>query len=192
MTLSFYSSRLHLQIAGDTVGIGPRTSCNLGSTLLSYIFTMKPTDPLDGGGVLSSLRYSYQNAFDDCQSFGMGLYKKPTHLQRGFCFTLQFWSFCFGVYVTAKEGMNVHSRNVEIRRKLAGWRVCSFHNSTWDQTQVAGLAASFNSPTKPSVLGMVVNTFNCSIWEAKTGRSEFEDSLVYNASPRTARATQTR
>jgi hypothetical protein len=48
---------------------------------------MKPTVSLHGGGVPSSLRYSlYQNVLGDWQSFGMGFYKKPTHLQHGFCF----------------------------------------------------------------------------------------------------------
>jgi hypothetical protein len=37
---------------------------------------------------------------------------------------------------------------------------------------------------------MVVYTFNLSTQEVETGRSEFEFSLVYRASFRTARATQ--
>jgi hypothetical protein len=37
---------------------------------------------------------------------------------------------------------------------------------------------------------MVVHTFNPSTWEAETGGSEFETSLVYRVSSRTARATQ--
>ena len=36
----------------------------------------------------------------------------------------------------------------------------------------------------------VVHTFNPSSWGAEAGKSEFEASLVYRASPRTARVTE--
>ena len=36
---------------------------------------------------------------------------------------------------------------------------------------------------------MVAHTFNPSTWEAEAGRSEFEASLVYRVSSRTAKAT---
>lgn len=56
---------------------------------------MKPTVSLGGEGVPSSLSYSlYQNTLGDCQSFGMGLYKKPTHLQHGFCSVVVVLGFC--------------------------------------------------------------------------------------------------
>jgi hypothetical protein len=38
--------------------------------------------------------------------------------------------------------------------------------------------------------GMVVHTFNPSTWEAEAGGFEFEASLVYRVSSRTAKATQ--
>jgi hypothetical protein len=37
---------------------------------------------------------------------------------------------------------------------------------------------------------MVAQAFNPSTWEAEVGESEFEASLVYRVSARTARATQ--
>jgi hypothetical protein len=37
---------------------------------------------------------------------------------------------------------------------------------------------------------VVAHAFNPSTWEAEAGRSEFEDSLVYRVSSRTARAIQ--
>ena len=40
------------------------------------------------------------------------------------------------------------------------------------------------------VVTEVAHTFNSSTWEAEAGRSEFEASLVYSISSRTARATQ--
>jgi hypothetical protein len=41
-----------------------------------------------------------------------------------------------------------------------------------------------------NLLWVEVHTFNPSTWEAEAGRSEFEASLVYRASSRTARATE--
>ena len=107
---------------------------------------MKPTVSLGGESVPSSLSYSlYQNTLGDCQSFGMGLYKKPTHLQHGFCsivvvlgFCL-FWSACnsqrWGECPTAcmwrSEGYTVLE-----------WALSLRNIGPWDQTQVTGLVAS--------------------------------------------------
>jgi hypothetical protein len=64
------------------------------------------------------------------------------------------------------------------------WLCCEFEDQPW--------LHDILSQKEINVLpGMVAHAFNPSTWEAEAGRfSEFEASLVYRVSSRTARATQ--
>jgi hypothetical protein len=79
----------------------------------------------------------------------------------------------------------------QCQRNLKGRKVARCYSDLQSGLHAQNLSTSWIKKT-PKKLGMVAHTFNASSWEAEAGRTlcEFEASLVYTVSSRTARATQ--